>query len=691
MNSTVIETIKDKLNSSDEEARRDAVMEFPSLPLEDAKTLLIKAIGDKSWRVRKTTMEIMPKLYKADELIPLLIEALRAEDNAGLRNSSVEALVSFGERVLGYLKKYFNDKDSDIRKFIVDIIGGIGSDKSITDLIWFTNDPDDNVKMAAVEALGSIGGKKAVEPLIKLLKTDDVNVKFSVLEALSNMECAVPLTYIYEIMDNRLLRKAALDLLKHIGDATSVPYVLEGLREHSRINMESSLIALKCIAEKYPDVKDELRRQLKEMIDNSAIEKAINALDSPTIEIRKGAVFLFGLLMDVSFIPHLLNTLKDERMEEEVEEVIVSMGASAVPVLMEDFSKSGKQVKTFICHLLGRLNAKDAEDILIESLKDDNGHLRASAALALGRLSSEKAIDPLINLMQDTYVDVRTASIKALSMIVHEKSGRITEKLSHLLEASSSTVRMNALLLIAELCKPTIETVQRILSRDLLESFSKKVLFAIQDEEPAVRKTAIDVTGRLEIRNGIDEVTTALADEVPEVRQAAAKTLGILKNDKSVDALLLSIEDSNLWVKCEAIESLGRIGTEETLDKLQSLSLDKEGIIAIKAIEALKNINPDASKIFFLKALKHNDTEVKKTALEALQNLRPSKELEAAAVELLQNDEWSVRNEAAKTLLFIGAPSLVTHLKDILQKEADPTVKASLQETIKTLSLKGTK
>ena len=68
---------------------------------------------------------------KRESVIYGLINALGAGDNAGMRNSAVEALTKIGEGAIEPLLGVINDDDRDIRKFVVDILGGIKNKKTI--------------------------------------------------------------------------------------------------------------------------------------------------------------------------------------------------------------------------------------------------------------------------------------------------------------------------------------------------------------------------------------------------------------------------------------------------------------------------------------------------------------------------------------------------------------------------------
>ena len=104
----------------DEEARRLIVHEQLGKPLDRCRELLFAALGDNSWRVRKEAVEVLVASRPGREDCAVLIELLRDEDNAGLRNAAVELLVRLGKRVVPTLMAHLHDPDHDLRKMVVD-------------------------------------------------------------------------------------------------------------------------------------------------------------------------------------------------------------------------------------------------------------------------------------------------------------------------------------------------------------------------------------------------------------------------------------------------------------------------------------------------------------------------------------------------------------------------------------------
>src|SRR5512147_1587440 len=151
---STLEHLGRKLENVDPEERREAAVDL-SRAGRGAVPLLLRALGDTDWRVRKTAVEGLVAFGGAD-VTAGLVHRLSAEDNAGARNSAIEALVLLGSASVEPLLPLLAVHDPDVRKFAVDVLGDIRDSRVVPDLVARLGDPDENVRVAAAEALGKI-------------------------------------------------------------------------------------------------------------------------------------------------------------------------------------------------------------------------------------------------------------------------------------------------------------------------------------------------------------------------------------------------------------------------------------------------------------------------------------------------------------------------------------------------------
>ncbi len=129
-------------------------------------------MADTDWRVRKTAVEALVAI-EGESVITGLIEALSAQDNAGARNSAIEALVQIGGPAVECPACRLDTPDPEVRKFVVDILGEIKDRRAVPALIARLEDADENIRVAAAEALGKIRDRRAVDALLVCLTRPD--------------------------------------------------------------------------------------------------------------------------------------------------------------------------------------------------------------------------------------------------------------------------------------------------------------------------------------------------------------------------------------------------------------------------------------------------------------------------------------------------------------------------------------
>jgi HEAT repeat protein len=141
-----IDLLGRKLQSSDAEERREAAIDLGRAGA-DAVPLLFRALRDVDWRVRKTAVEALVAIGGAS-VIEGLVQQLSSHDNAGARNSSIEALIHIGAEAVDALLAVLDTPDADVRKFIVDTLGDIRDPRAVPALINRLEDHDENIRVA---------------------------------------------------------------------------------------------------------------------------------------------------------------------------------------------------------------------------------------------------------------------------------------------------------------------------------------------------------------------------------------------------------------------------------------------------------------------------------------------------------------------------------------------------------------
>ena len=189
-----IQQQQQRLNSSDVEERRDAVMRLGAMRREAASRAALPALQDAEPIVRAT---------------------------------AAKAIVSLGsDASVGYLLPLLNDKDEFVRRETAYALGHTRSRTATAALTErLLNDKEDGVRAAAAVALGEIADEAAVVPLVQTLSTTkkaNVFVLRAVAVALGTIKSRAGTAALMATLNNKQLpsdvRREAARALGLIGD-----------------------------------------------------------------------------------------------------------------------------------------------------------------------------------------------------------------------------------------------------------------------------------------------------------------------------------------------------------------------------------------------------------------------------------------------------------------------------------------
>jgi len=133
--------IEKLLQDEQVEKRLQAVRELAGLKVFPWE-LFLRGLADEDWRVRKESVTIYLQLPDAASRARLILEQLAHPENAGLRNAAIEILIGLGHQIVPVLLEGLAAGTSEVRKFIVDILGEVDSCDSVPQLLPLLHDPD---------------------------------------------------------------------------------------------------------------------------------------------------------------------------------------------------------------------------------------------------------------------------------------------------------------------------------------------------------------------------------------------------------------------------------------------------------------------------------------------------------------------------------------------------------------------
>jgi HEAT repeat protein len=654
---------ENKPESRDAEERRQAVLALSSRGTE-ALPLLLRAMGDVDWRVRKTAVEALLTLGGAT-VIAGLIRALSAHDNAGARNSAIEALVQIGGPAVAPLLGMIETPDPDVRKFVVDILGDIRDPQAVPALVDRLQDSDENIRVAAAEALGKIRDRRAVDALLACLTRYDQGwLDYAAAEALGEIGDERALGPLLAALGRSSLREPVLEALGKIGNATTLAPLIASLDDPLRIVREVSIAALAAIYRKCSAAE---RREIVATVRSGLSERAVDFLEEILVtsagDLQKATISILGWTGRESSIKKIFSLLKEEDLADSVVQSLRYIDPDQAGFLAAYLESNNALVRQAVAEVLGDCRVAAAEDDLILLLQDENGHVRSTAAGALGRLRSTKARSGLLALLQDEYENVQEAAIQALGEIGDESV------LDHLLEDFSSHeayLRRN---------------IARLLGKFSSQHAYEALAFALKDEEQAVRKAVVQALGSAAGGMALRSLLLAVTDDDPEVRMLAAEALGAIDSPEARDALIHLLEDEDLWVKAAAARGLANIGGGHAGEILISYLGTASDIFLLAIAEVLGKLKFPKALEPLMALIDHSDPEVRKTVLLALSHYDEAAAAGTVAA-CLSDPHWSVRKAAIEIIQQKGTASTEALLAKIAEEDPDATVRQAAKKAL---------
>ncbi len=662
---SLLEHLGTKLASSDAEERREAAVDLgrvgrPAVPL------LLRALADTDWRVRKTAVEALVALG-GEDVTSGLVRHLSAEDNAGARNSAIEALAILGAASVPALLPLLKNNDPDVRKFAIDVLGDIQDRRAVPDLIDAVRDGDENVRVAAAEALGKIRDGRAVDVLVSCLSASTQGwLDYAAAEALGEIGDERALGPLLAALDRSSLREPVLESLGKIGNAATLAPLISGLSDPLRIVREVSIGALYSIHRKSQAAE---RGRIVETIRGACGELAAvllkEVIETSGGHLQRAALAILGWCGRPDAVPVLLGLLREEDMEEPVAQALRSIGAGAAPQLISRLHDDNVLVRRVAAVVLGDLGRREAEPALIGMLGDENGHVRGAAAEALGRLKTRSAVPALIHLLEDEYEQVQECAIRALASVGDESA---TENLFRDFSSRDAGMRRNIVRLLGMLGSAAAVDA---------------LAFALKDAESAVRKAVVAGLSALGGQGTLRPLLLAITDDDPEVRMLAAEALARTGAEEAGNALVPLLDDEDLWVRAAAARGLGALAPGRFSAVLTSHLDQSSDIFLLALVEVLGRAADPAACGPLLALADHEDHEVRKTVLLALgsfdwDRVRPT------VISRLFDPHWSVRKTAAELLRHRRDPATDQILLRLAEEDPDPSVRRSAREALGT-------
>jgi len=647
------------ISESEIEIKRKALEDLRTSPSEVAIPALLRAMEDRSWRIRKLASEILTENFPLQGYISGLIQLLYIEDNAGARNTAIELLIRLGKKATPYLMTAFKTNNRDVRKFIIDIFGETKDRRVIPLLLQALKDEDENVRASAVEHLGHMGEASVVDALIEILCSDDIWTAFPAADALGRIGDRKAIPYLLKSLSIKALREPVIVALGRIAVPETLEHVVPFILDRSRTIQE---VAVKTTEAFYHNgmaaevISRELQKYGREMA-----ERLLSMAWSKRDEIRASAIMLLGLLKDETTLPSLLDLSTDERFTEDVKRAFIFIGKNNPSSLLSLIETENILKRRFVVEALAEIASPEYYELFKGLIRDRDGHIRAMSAKGLSRIGRTEAIDIIFPLLSDPYEDVQEAAISALSNFGDEID---INRLIKLLGDRDSILRKNAAILLG-----------KIGAIDAVDSLG----FALKDDDLSVRYAATESLSSLGINEAKRYLMIAVTDESPMVRASAAFGLAANAGKGAVETLILLLNDSDDSVRVAAAKALGMTGDPDAVPHLINLLVDRNGFVVTTAIEALGRIGGDEAREAIIKMTASDDIEIKRTAIRALSSFE---NIDDVILPYLTDPDWATRLVTLEVLSNRLSPTIILEIEKLYDLEEDQVVRKVIRECL---------
>ncbi len=670
-------SVRALLSDREPESRRLAAQQLGKLRGAVAAELLVRALGDEDWRVRKEAAAVAAALEGRAETIRALVAAIGDKENIGLRNAAVEALISIGPDAVPSTIEAVQGLDADGRKLAVEILGGIADLEAVRSLVHALEDPDPNVVTAAAEALGraSLAGEEAralaIEGLTRSLGSPLPLTKLAALESLSRLDAPVDWSVCEPFAADPILRRQAVAAAARSRDKAAILALAGAVADESMIVSRDALVALveNVLLDEGEDLVEVAREGLRA---SAAAHSRLRALArSEEARVRGAALVALGLLREVGDVQTLAEGLLDEEVSSRAEIGLRMFGQEAVGPLMTVVRRSGPPLRASAISLVPYLSpVRDSRvlDALRAALTDPSAEVVA-AALKVFASSG------------------RGADIPAVARYARHADPRVSAAACSAIHALAARSPREAR---AQLLGIDPRAAEAVVGCILLGAISQAVTAFPNTLEP----------------NELRFLTIAVTNEDALTRRAAVEALSAIGGDASSDAVALAIADEDHDVRLTAIRALGEMGRAETLGLLVESAPDPETtaaalralfdasperafaaarprvravdpVVACAAVEVVGAVPGPRREDALFEALEHREPEVVKAALFAIGRGVDARALARLGL-CLDHDSWEVRKLAAEVLGQEGSSPSRALLRARLERETDPAVRETI-------------
>ncbi|NOY40190.1 MAG: HEAT repeat domain-containing protein [Nitrospirae bacterium] len=638
------------------ESRRQKILAMKNRP--DALNYILDSFKNESWRIRKTALNVLLEGFNPDSYIKDLIGFLYIEDNAGARNTAIEALIMLGKKAVPHLIEAFESENHDVRKFIIDVLGFIGGQEVLPLLLRAIKDEDVNVRASAVECLGRLREASVTDSLIEIIETGEVWTAYPAVDALGQIGDRTVIPYLLKILKNSLFTEPALKALSEFPEPETLKEIIPFLRDQKRSIVEETLRTIEKFYQAGASEKL-ISEQLHNILGDEAFEILVRHISHKNRDVKGPAIVLLGLLCDHRAIKPLLELSEDEFFRDAVRRSLIFIGKGDPDHLTRLVKTEIPERRRLIVEVISELQNPSFYDTLIQLLMDQDGHVIAYAAKGLGRIGDRRAAEEIFPFLTHPYPDIQEAAVAALTEL--RKFISVSELLDKL-KSPNVLLRKNTALILGNI--HAVESIEAL-------------GFAVKDESEEVRMAAVKAISMIGTEHAKRYLRTALTDESSEIRAVATENLSLPGDLDDLNSIIIMTRDPDGCVRAAAARALSRYKDELSLKTLLGLLEDSNGFVVTQAIESISRFNDrKEARDSLIKLFLSNDSEIRRTAILSMSSFP---DVEEEVQPHLFSKDWATRLAAVQVLSKTGTQKSRVCLEGMYDIEDDPTVRKAIE------------
>ena len=654
----VMKEMARRIVDSSPEVRRRAVRELATLPVNDSIDLILVALADDDWRVRKETVSVLSDMPCKSDVVGQLLDALVQNDNVGLRNAAAEALATMGADAVTMLSDRMGSLGAQDRKIALEVIGRSGDPRSGGMLISHLKDPDANVRVCTAELLGEQGGGEALDALMECVDKSDYLLTLAALQSLNKLGARIPWQKLEDLSDDPILGSEILFAMGRSAQPAAASIIVKSVPDEP-----AAVRSLELLHGASPETAEAVEQALKNA--DEAVHEALDAIVSQeeTID-QRAAVRCLMWSRRIESLPLLVGLVSDETMHRVIVEGLSDWGYPAFAALEEMLPTLDGRPLASVVGLLARTldeeQGKSKAALFMAYLHSSNIAVATAAVGAIARFGNEGMIPRLIELSGFEDQRVRRAAGHALVQVGCRAPDAVRDRLLQMEITGLGGI---------ELCR-VLEVVGRPQDAGSLAS-------ALSSPIPELRRASLSSLAAIAGSAAVNTISLAMTDEDMGVRMAAASALARI-GSAAAETIVSAIHTAQGPLKAALVRALGRVGHIEAPAILKGLCRESSEV-AMAALEAMRNLELAPGELQY-EILNHDDSEVVKKALSFLGSAISGQRIAG----LLKHPAWDVRLAAVDRLSCgdYKDPEISVELEARLLDERDDLVRASIEHAL---------